>query len=151
MDADGTMQEYRRTISGYAFLINGTAVSWSSRKQEIIMLSTAEAEYITVTHVAKEGIWLRRLISKLFHSPLKPTTIYCNNQVAIKTHNGRQLSCLNKTHQYLFSFYLPNNHGWNVQYCLLSNWTNDSRYSNQITSDYEIDIPRCRTDRKSVV
>jgi hypothetical protein len=40
-------------ISGFAFLIDGGAVSWASRKQEIITLSTAEAEYIAATHVAK--------------------------------------------------------------------------------------------------
>ena len=87
-DADGATQEHRRAISGYAYLINGAAVSWSSRKQEIITLSTAEAEYVAATHAAKEGIWLRRLISELFHSPLKPTTIYCDNQAAIKLATG---------------------------------------------------------------
>jgi hypothetical protein len=57
-DADGASQPHRRAISGYAFLIDGGAVSWSSRKQELVTLSTAEAEYVAATHAAKECIWL---------------------------------------------------------------------------------------------
>jgi len=57
-DADGATQEHRHAISGYTFLIDGGAVSWSSRKQEIITLSTAEAEYVATTHAAKEALWL---------------------------------------------------------------------------------------------
>ncbi|CAA7270185.1 unnamed protein product [Cyclocybe aegerita] len=57
-DTDGASQDHRRAISGYAFLINGGAVSWSSRKQELIMLLTAKAEYMAATHAAKEAVWL---------------------------------------------------------------------------------------------
>jgi hypothetical protein len=58
MDTDGTMQEHRHAISGYTFLIDGGAISWSSQKQELVTLSTAEAEYIATTHAAKEALWL---------------------------------------------------------------------------------------------
>jgi hypothetical protein len=57
-DADGSVNEDRKAISGYAILINGGAVSWSSKKQEIISLSTTEAEYVAATHAAKEALWL---------------------------------------------------------------------------------------------
>ena len=70
--------------SGHAFLIDGGAISWSSRKQELVTLSTAEAEYVTVTHAAKECIWLRHLIEELSPSPLSTTTLYCNNQATLK-------------------------------------------------------------------
>src|SRR5258707_707952 len=46
-DADGSMAEDRHAIMGYAFLIDGGAVSWSSKWQEIILLSTTESEYVT--------------------------------------------------------------------------------------------------------
>ena len=59
VDADGVSQEHRRAISGYVFMVDGGVVSWSSKKQELVTLSTAEAEYITQTHAAKEAIWLR--------------------------------------------------------------------------------------------
>jgi len=43
----------------HAFLIDGGVVSWSSKKQELVTLSTAEAEYVATTHAAKEAIWLQ--------------------------------------------------------------------------------------------
>jgi len=71
-DADGATQEHQCTISGYAFIIDGGAISWASKKQELITLSTAEAEYVAATHAAKEAIWLCKLIGELFPSILLP-------------------------------------------------------------------------------
>jgi hypothetical protein len=48
------------------------------------MLSTTEAEYITVTHAAKEAIWLHHLIGELFPNSLSPITLFCNNQVMLR-------------------------------------------------------------------
>ncbi len=83
-DVDGVAQEHRHAISGYAFLIDGGAISWSSRKQELITLSTAEAEYVATTHAAKEAIWLHKLIFQLFPNLNTPTTLYCDNQAALR-------------------------------------------------------------------
>ena len=83
-DADGATQEHRHAISGYAFLIDGGVVSWSSRKQELITLSTAEAEYVAATHAAKEALWLRRLLFELFPSLETPTILFCDNQAALR-------------------------------------------------------------------
>src|SRR5216683_2606408 len=83
-DADGATQEHRHTISGYAFLIDGGVVSWSSRKQELITLSTAEAEYVAATHAAKEALWLRRLLFELFPSLETPTILFCDNQATLR-------------------------------------------------------------------
>jgi hypothetical protein len=83
-DADGASQEHRHAISGFAFLIDGGAVSWASKKQELITLSTAEAEYVAATHAAKECIWLRRLTGPMFGPPSKPTTLFCDNQAALR-------------------------------------------------------------------
>jgi len=82
-DANGTSQEHHHAISGFAFLIDSGAVSWASRKQELITLSTAKAEYVAATHAAKECIWLRRLTKPLFSTTSTPTTLYCNNQAAL--------------------------------------------------------------------
>ena len=57
-DADGSMAEDHRAILGYAFLIDGGAMSWSSKKQEIVSLSTTESEYVVAMHTAKEALWL---------------------------------------------------------------------------------------------
>jgi hypothetical protein len=90
-DADGSMHEERKAISGYAFLVDGGAVSWSSKKQEIIALSTTEAEYVAATHAVKEALWLRTFISAVFGEIAGPTTIFSDNQSAI---------ALTKDHQY---------------------------------------------------
>ncbi len=82
-DADGASQEHHHAISGFTFLINGAAVLWASRKQELITLSTTEAKYVTATHVAKECIWLCRLTEPLFGPASTPTTLYCDNQAAL--------------------------------------------------------------------
>jgi hypothetical protein len=59
------------------------AVTWSSKKQAIVALSSTEAEYVAQTHAAKELIWLRTIIGEL-NSPFEnPTTLHCDNQGAI--------------------------------------------------------------------
>ena len=58
VDVDGVSQEHRRVISGYIFMVDGGAVSWSLKKQELVTLSTMEAKYVAQTHAAKEAIWL---------------------------------------------------------------------------------------------
>src|SRR5487761_336488 len=83
-DADGASQDHRRAVSGYAFIIDGGAVSWSSRKQELVTLSTAEAEYVAATHAAKESIWLRRLTGDIYPSVASAITLYCDNQAALR-------------------------------------------------------------------
>jgi len=82
-DVDGSSQDHRRAITGHTFLIDGVAILGSSKKQELVALSTAKAEYIAATHAAKEGIWLHRLIGELFDTINEPTTLYCDNQAAL--------------------------------------------------------------------
>ena len=78
-----SMSEDRRAISGYAFLIDGGAVSWSSKRQEIVSLSTTKSEYVAATHGGKEALWLRSLISEVFSNITSPTTLFSDNQAAI--------------------------------------------------------------------
>ena len=69
-DADGAMQEHRHVIMGYAFLIDGEAVSWSSKKQEIVTLSTAESEYVAATYATQflgPAFSMKRNILALVH------------------------------------------------------------------------------------
>ena len=82
-DTDGSMAEDRYAVSGYAFLIDGGTVSWSSKKQEIVSLSTTESEYVAVAHTTKEALWLKSLISQIFEPITYPIDILCNNQSAI--------------------------------------------------------------------
>jgi hypothetical protein len=80
---DGASQEHRHAITGFAFLVNGGAVSWSSKKHELVMLSTTEAEYVASSHTSHEAVWLCKLIRELFRPLKKPIPLYCDNQSAI--------------------------------------------------------------------
>jgi hypothetical protein len=74
----------RKSISGYAFLLGGGAITWNSKKQTVVALSSAEAEYVAEAHAAKEAIWLRQLLNSLGFPQLNPTIIWADNQAAIK-------------------------------------------------------------------
>jgi hypothetical protein len=82
-DADWASQSHRHSISGYAFFMGKGAVTWSSKKQAIVALSSTEAEYIAQTHAAKELIWLRAFLGELTIPFSEPTTLHCDNQGAI--------------------------------------------------------------------
>jgi hypothetical protein len=84
--------ETRRSTSGYVFYVAGGTVSWLSKKQATVALSSTEAEYMALTQAAKEAIWLRRLLADLrFEGPnrgqepcrMSPTLIYEDNQSSI--------------------------------------------------------------------
>jgi hypothetical protein len=82
-DADGASQEHRHAITGFAFLIDGGAVTWSSKKQSLVTLSTAEAEYVAASYAAREALWLRRFIGEVYRPLQEPTPLMCDNQSAI--------------------------------------------------------------------
>ena len=55
----------RRSTTGYVFTIGGTTVSWVSKIQSVVALSTTKAEYVAATEASKEMIWLQRFMSEL--------------------------------------------------------------------------------------
>ncbi|XP_052291667.1 uncharacterized mitochondrial protein AtMg00810-like [Citrus sinensis] len=55
----------RRSTTGYVFTFAGGPISWKSTLQSIIGLSTTEAEYMAITEVVKEAIWLQGLLENL--------------------------------------------------------------------------------------
>jgi len=81
-DADGASQPHRHAISGYAFLLDGGAISWSSKKQSLVTASTTEAEYVAATNAAKEAFWLRKITAELFPSDHELITLYSDNKAA---------------------------------------------------------------------
>ena len=76
--------EGRKSTSGYVFLLSSRAVSWSSRKQPVVSLSTTEAEFIAAASCACQAVWLKRVLGKLSQNQGKSTTIHCDNSSAIK-------------------------------------------------------------------
>lgn len=67
-DADwGTSDDSRHSVCGYVYTFDGGAISWSAKQQSVVALSSTEAEYVGITHAAKEAIWLRSLLTDLVH------------------------------------------------------------------------------------
>ena len=55
----------RKAVSGYVFTSSGGAISWRSKKQDVVAQSTVEAEYVALSFAVRETLWLQR-ISKEF-------------------------------------------------------------------------------------
>ena len=79
-DADWASQPYQHLISRYLFHFGLGVISWSSKKQNIITLSSTEAEYVAKTHAAKEGIWLKTFVKEMNGKMISPLTIMGDNQ-----------------------------------------------------------------------
>nr|XP_016478603.1 PREDICTED: uncharacterized mitochondrial protein AtMg00810-like [Nicotiana tabacum] len=73
----------RRSVSGYIILLGDSPVSWKSKKQETVSLSSAEAEYRSLQKVVGELTWLCRLLEELTVPFPKPVTIFCDIQSAL--------------------------------------------------------------------
>ena len=73
----------RKLTSGYVFTLGGGTISWSSKKQPTVTLSSTEAEYIAGAHATKEATWLRLLLTELEQDTSLPTILHVNNQSTI--------------------------------------------------------------------
>ncbi|KAM1543967.1 hypothetical protein PS2_013233 [Malus domestica] len=75
----------RSSNSGYVFTLNGGAVSWKSKKQDVIADSTIEAEYVAAAEAGKEAFWVMKFITELGVVPTitSPVTLYYDNSGAI--------------------------------------------------------------------
>ena len=72
----------RRSTSGAVFTLHNGPISWFSRRQSCVALSTTESEFISAAEATKEAIWLNRILTELGVGEL-PVTLKCDNQGAI--------------------------------------------------------------------
>jgi hypothetical protein len=79
-DSDWAMSDNRKSVSGFLIECAGGAISWSSKQQTIVALSSCEAEYISCTHCARQIIWLRSLFHELGFPQPDASILYCDNQ-----------------------------------------------------------------------
>ena len=77
-------EDDRKSNFGCCFSLGSAMVSWFSRKQSTVALSTTEAEYIAACMAAREAICLRKLLAGLSGQSLEPTVIHCDNQSCVK-------------------------------------------------------------------
>eukprot|EP00253_Pinus_taeda_P032370 PITA_32370 len=74
----------RKRTSGCYFSLGFASISWMSRKQKSVALSTAEADYIAASTASCEAVWLPKLFSEMFGYTLDTTVILCDNQSGIR-------------------------------------------------------------------
>ena len=77
-------------------MVNGGAVSWSAKRQELVTLLTTKSEYVAATHATKEILWLCSLITEVFGSKLSPTPLLSDNQSAISLASDHQFHARTK-------------------------------------------------------
>ncbi|XP_039030573.1 secreted RxLR effector protein 161-like [Hibiscus syriacus] len=75
--------EDRKSTSGYVFSIGSEVVSWSSKKQATVLLSSYESEYIAASATTCQAICLRRLLGELYQQQKEVIEALCNNKAAI--------------------------------------------------------------------
>jgi hypothetical protein len=73
----------RISVTGYAFLLCGGAISWQSKKQKTPALSTVEAEYMAAASAAKEAIWWRTQLQGLGYDTTSATMLYSDSKGSI--------------------------------------------------------------------
>jgi len=73
----------RRSTTGYIFMIGGVPVSWKSKRQQTVALSTAEAEYMALSDASREVTWLRRILLNFNCEQVSPTVVFDDNQGCI--------------------------------------------------------------------
>ena len=69
----------RRSTEGYVFLFYGSLISWQSKVQRVIALSTTEAEFMAASEAGREVLWIRGLLNDMNRKMDKPTMLYRDN------------------------------------------------------------------------
>jgi hypothetical protein len=89
-DADwATDPEDRHSRSGVVCFLGENLVSWSSRKQSTISVSSCEAEYVSLFETGRDAVWIRSLLCELGICPIRiPTQIMHDNQGSIAWAEG---------------------------------------------------------------
>ena len=126
-DADWASDADRKSISGYAFFIGTCLVTWRSRKQSTVALSTAESETIALTEAAKEAQWLRKLMSIPPEVEIDDILIYADNQasIALSNREGNHGRTKHFEVRYLYMQDLIERKMLKLEYCPTSEMTAD--------------------------
>ena len=78
-DAAYANTDNHKLTSGCVFLVNKGAITWGSKKQSTITLSTTEAEYVTISKASREALWLQHLYGKLGFARKQATILFGDN------------------------------------------------------------------------
>lgn len=81
----------RRSTTGYLFTLCGAAISWASKRQPTVALSSTEAEYMATVATIQEAVWLKTLHNEIFDD-WNTITIFCDNRGAMMVLRNNQYS-----------------------------------------------------------
>lgn len=97
-DADWASDvDKRRSCTGYVFKLSNAAISWGSKRQPTIALSSTEAEYMALSSATNELIWLKSLVDELDPNEEKVIVpIFSDNQSAISLASIDGYNCRTK-------------------------------------------------------
>jgi hypothetical protein len=88
-DSDWGTCNTRKSVSGFLIMMGELPLSWSSKKQAVVALSSCEAEYLATTHCACNVLWFRNLFAELGFAQSQPTSLFCDNQGTVAcTHDS---------------------------------------------------------------
>ncbi|GKA11825.1 ribonuclease H-like domain-containing protein [Tanacetum coccineum] len=74
----------RKSVTGFCVLLNGSLVSWKSKKQNTLSKSSAEAEYRAIASATSEIVWILKILQDLNWEHFIPAKVFCDSQAAIK-------------------------------------------------------------------
>ncbi|CAL2246233.1 unnamed protein product [Prunus armeniaca] len=74
----------RKSTFGHVFMLNSGAISWSSKKQQIVTLSLTDAEFVAAASSSCQAVWLRKMFEVFGDEQKGATIIYCDNMSTIK-------------------------------------------------------------------
>lgn len=73
----------RKSLSSYVVFLGDSAISWKTKKQKRVSLSSAEAEYRAMTLATKELLWMKELLQSLGIGHSDPMKLVCDSKAAL--------------------------------------------------------------------
>ena len=86
-------KDTRRSTEGNVFIVAGGPVSWESKHQETVALSTVESEYMAFTRATAQALWMMKFFAEIGLSVTNPITIYVDNNRSISNSTNNKNHC----------------------------------------------------------
>jgi hypothetical protein len=106
VDADyGGCRDTRRSTSGYVFTMTGGPVTWSSKRQSMVALSTVEAEYVAMSRCAQQMVWMQSWLDEVTIEHTRPGVMKgdCRGAIALtkNTKDHEKVKHIDIRHHYI--------------------------------------------------
>ena len=112
VDSDWAGDTYtRKSVSGWILYLNGSVLTWGSRGQRTVTLSSSTAEYVALTETVKEVLFANMIATEILFDIIKPITVYCDNMGAIflsKNCEGKRTKYLDVKYHFIREYVAEN-------------------------------------------